>query len=420
MRSPATNRDHAADGRCRPGRVPFLTPMLALALAACGTDTGDAGDTGGMTVADSAGVRIVEYAGTPVADASIAFAAEPVYRYGDGPDDYIFSGIRDGVLLGNGGAAVFDSGNREVVLLGPDGTFRSILASGGEGPGDVGFLSSMFALGGDSLLLEDYANSRFTLFVDGSLARTTRIPGVVNSAFAAHGIDADGRWLMSSSGYRRGFPDEWLPGYMVRFDPETEGVDTVATYDYVPFVPPDDVPRNPFPHLGIVEGAGEELLYGRTDIPQIMWRRPDGSVRQIVRWEPERVYPTDQHWELFANDIRETAHTYNPQAQTDEARAALVESMLGRYEMKPEEPLPLFRIRLGDDEGRIWLGEYIVAAKPFFSPSYTLLSRDGEWLGRVVAPDGLRVLDVAGGRVLGIVDDEMGAESVAVYELVGS
>ena len=56
----------------------------------------------------------------------------------------------------------------------------------------------------------------------------------------------------------------------------------------------------------------------------------------------------------------------------------------------------------------------------FFSPSYTLLSRDGEWLGRIAAPDGLRVLDVAGGRVLGIVDDEMGAESVVVCELVGS
>lgn len=419
MRSPATDRDHAVDGRCRLGGVPFLTPMLALALAACGTDTGDSGDTGGMTVEDSAGVRIVEYAGTPTTDAPIAFAAEPVYRHGPGPDDYIFSGIWDGVLFGDGSTAVYDPGNGEVVLLGPDGTFQSVLASRGEGPGDVGFVPAMFAPGSDSLLLNDAENSRLTLFAGGSLARTTRIPQAVSYAFSANGIDADGRILMSSSSYRRGFPDEWLPGYMVRFDLETEAVDTVAAYDWVPFVPPDDVPRNPFAHLGLVTGVGGEFLYGRTDIPQLTWRRPDGSVRQIVRWEPEWVHPTDEHWEVFANDIRETAHTYNPEAQTDEARAELVESLLGGYEMNPDQPLPLFGIPFGDDEGRVWLGEFVAVGRSP-SPSYSLFSSDGEWLGRVEAPEGVRVIDVAGGRALGVVADKMGAESVVVYELVGS
>ena len=394
----------------------LMAPMLALALAACGTDTGDDGGAGGMVVEDSAGVRVVEYAGTSTDDASIAFAPEPVYRYGAGPNDHIFSTIRNGVLLGDGSAAVFDSGNNEVVLLGPGGTFQSVLASRGEGPGDVGFVSSMFALGGDSLLLEDYANSRFTLFVDGSLARITRIPGAVNSAFGADGIDADGRFLMSSSGYMRGFPDEWLTGYMVRFDPETEAVDTVATYDWVPFRQPDGVPEHPFPHFGLVAGARGEFLYGRTDIAQLTWRRPDGSVRQIVRWEPEWVYPTDHHWELFANDIRETAHTYNPHAQSDEARAELVESMLGRYEMERDQALPLFESPIGDDEGRIWLGEYIVVGH---SPSYTLFSSAGVSLGRVPVPEGVRVIDVAAGRALGVATDEMGVQSVVVYELVG-
>jgi len=391
--------------------------MLALALAACGTDTGDAGDTGGMTVADSAGVRIVAYAGTPAADASIAFAPEPVYRHGDGPDDYIFSGIWDGVLFSDGSAAVYDPGNGEVVLLAPDGTFRSVLASRGEGPGDVGFVPALFAPGSDSLLLNDTGNGRFTLFAGGSLARTTRIPQAVSYAFSANGIGADGRILMSSSSYRRGFPEDWLAGYMVRFDLETEAIDTVATYDWVPFRPPDDVPEHPFPHAGLVTGVGGEFLYGRTDIPQLTWRRPDGSVRQIVRWEPEWSYPTDEHWEVFANDIRETAHTYNPQAQTDEARAALVESMLEGYEMNPDQPLPLFGIPFGDDEGRVWLGEFVVVGR-HPSPSYSLVSSDGEWLGRVAAPEGVRVIDVAGGRALGVVTDEMGAESAVVYELV--
>ena len=38
----------------------------------------------------------------------------------------------------------------------------------------------------------------------------------------------------------------------------------------------------------------------------------------------------------------------------------------------------------------------------------------------VEGPPGLRILDVGWGRVLGVVTDEMGAESVAVYELVNT
>ena len=37
----------------------------------------------------------------------------------------------------------------------------------------------------------------------------------------------------------------------------------------------------------------------------------------------------------------------------------------------------------------------------------------------VDGPAGLRILDVGWGRVLGVVQDEMGVESVAVYELLG-
>jgi hypothetical protein len=34
-------------------------------------------------------------------------------------------------------------------------------------------------------------------------------------------------------------------------------------------------------------------------------------------------------------------------------------------------------------------------------------------------PEGVRVIDVAAGRALGVATDEMGVQSVVVYELVG-
>ena len=404
----------ADDRKSRNTLRPLMTPVLALALAACGADTGPASD---MAVEDSAGVRIVQHTGIPDVEPPFAFAPEPVYRHGSGPGQHMFASIWGGVLLSDGSAAVFDAGTADVVVLGPDGTFRSVLASRGEGPGDVGFVVSMYALGGDSLLLEDNGNSRFALFAGATLARTTRIPPAVSYAFRTHGIDADGRMLMSSSSYRRGFPDEWLPGYMVRFDPETEVADTVATYDWVPFRPPEGTPENPFSHYGIVGAAGGEFLYGRSDTPELTWRRSDGSVRQIVRWEPEWVYPTEEHWDVFAADLRETAPEHNPQAGTEEAKEALVTSMLARYSLEPDEPLPLFTPPIADDAGRVWLGAFSVSYGRGAAPSFTIFSPEGHLLGSLNVPDGMRVLDVAGGRVLGVVMDEMDVESVVAWEL---
>lgn len=418
MCSPAFSCLPSSCGRDRRNAVrSLMTLVVAPALAACGADPGS---EPGMVVEDSAGVRIVQHTGTPDVEPPFSFAPEPVYRHGDDPDDQMFAGIWNGILLGDGSAAIFDAGSSEIVLLNPDGSFLSVLAPAGQGPGEVGMVTWMTGVGRDSILVEDIANGRFTFFVDGAVARIVSTQGPVSEGLSTHGMDASGRMLMSSSSYRRGFPDEWLPGYMVRFDLETETADTVATFDWVPFRPPDGTPENPFSHVGIVVAAGGEFLYGRTDTPELIWRRPDGSIRQIVRWEPDRVYPTEEHWDLFAADLRETAPEYNPQARTEEAIEKLVTDMLARYRLVPDEALPLFTLPVTDDTGRVWLGEFTVASDRGAAPSYTVFSPEGHWLGILDVPDGMRVLDVAGERVLGVIKDEMDVESVVVWELVGS
>ncbi len=406
-------RDHGPVGRTTVR--PLATSVLVLTLTACGSDTEPAMD---RVVKDSAGVRIVTLSATPDMAAPFALAPEPLYRHGADAGDYMFSSVWRGILLGDGGAAIFDARNSELVLLNPDGTFRSVLAPAGEGPGEVRMVTSMFAVGQDGILVEDFLNARLTLFVNGAVARVVSTQGPINDGLTSRGMDASGGMLMSSGSYRRGFPEEWLPGHMVRFDLGTGDADTVATYDYVPFHPPEGTPENPFKHFGIAGAAGGEFLYGRTDTPELTWRRPDGSVRQIVRWEPDPVYPTEEHWDIFAAELRETAPRHNPHAQTEEAIEELVTSMLGRYELEPDVPLPLFTTPRGDDEGRIWLGDFVVAYARAVTSSYRILSAEGEWLGRVDLPDGLRILDIAGGRVLGVMKDEMEVESAAVYELV--
>ncbi|MDE2804830.1 MAG: hypothetical protein OXN18_06760 [Gemmatimonadota bacterium] len=393
------------------------TMIAAVTMAACDGETGVAG---GAVVRDSAGFRIVEYAGTPQHDAPFALSAEPVYRHGSGSGDYLFGTIRHGALFPDGGAAIFDAANTEIVVLGPDGRSHELLAGSGQGPSEVGFVGRMFALGMDSLLIDDNWNARFTLFADGAVARTVSLEENRELALglAARGIDASGRLLMSSASYRRGFPDDWLPGYLVRLDLDTLVPDTVGSYDWVPFVPPDDEADNPFAHLGRVGAAAGRFVHGRSDTPELIWRESDGTVSQIVRWQPEWVYPTDEHWKAFEADLRVRLPPVNPHLQTEEAIEELIRQALASYRVDPDQPLPLFGDLFGDDEGRVWLPEYAVASQRNGYPSYAVISSSGEWLGTVDAPPGLRVLDVAGGRVLGVVKDEMDVESVVVYDLI--
>lgn len=82
-------------------------------------------------------------------------------------------------------------------------------------------------------------------------------------------------------------------------------------------------------------------------------------------------------------------------------------------------PMPLFSIPFGDSEGRVWLPSYRPGGSRAGIPDYTVISADGEWLGTVEAPPRFRVLDVAGGLVLGVQLDDMDVENVVVYEMVG-
>ena len=89
------------------------------------------------------------------------------------------------------------------------------------------------------------------------------------------------------------------------------------------------------------------------------------------------------------------------------------------YERSVGRPLPQFSSPLADAEGRVWLPSYRVSRGPTDRPPYTVIAPNGEWLGVVEAPPTFRLLDVAGGLVLGVELDDMDVESLVVYELVG-
>lgn len=395
----------------RSPRHVLLGCVPILALFACGGDTTPIAD---VVVEDSAGVRIVQHTGAPSAEPPFAFAPQPVYRHGDDPGDYTFTRIWRGILLGDGSAAIFDAGSSEIVRLNPAGAFHSVLAPAGEGPGEVSRLvTSMFAVGQDGILVLDLGQTRSSLFVNDALAHTASILDLRGAtSLWPMGFDDDGGFLVATTSFLPGFEEEWLFGHMARYDPETGAVDTVASYQYVPGE------SNPAPGTGRVIVSGGQFVYVRTDIPEVVWHLADGTVRQIARWQLDPRYLTAEDLEVIEPILRDRLRFVNPGA-SDEEVESMTRRNMAQHEADLGNPIEHFKSPFADSEGRVWLPTSMPGIPGEGVPPYTVISLEGEWLGVVDAPPGLRILDVGWGRVLGVMTDEMGVESVVVYELVG-
>lgn len=366
-------------------------------------------------IADSIGIRIVTYEYTPLAPAPFQLAADPRYRHGANPGDYSFQEGGAGRLLPDGGAVVYDWWNVELVAFSPDGATHSVLAAEGEGPGEVGFVDDILALGQDSILIADSDLARVTFFVGGMVADITALPRSAQQD--VEGIGSSGELLMATSYGSFSDQEEWRPGHMARFDMETGVLDTVASYDFMPRIPPG-LEWEPIPAYGEVTVANGHFVQTRSDRPEVIWRLPDGTATQIVRWQADPAFLTEEWMGSIEAEALMEVRKHSPNIP-EATITAITRQNVGIYRASIGRPMPLFADPFADAEGRIWLPSYKPGGDRHSAPPYTVIAPDGAWMGTVEVPPRFRILDVAGGLVLGMELDEMDVESVAVYELVG-
>ena len=239
----------------------------------------------------------------------------------------------------------------------------------------------------------------------------------IHGLLSVLGVGVSEQLLGTASSLRPDFEEEWLPGYMARFDMETGALDTIRSYDLLARAPPG-MRWNPIGAAGWVAVASGQFVYARSDRPQVTWHRPDGTVAQIVRWQAEAAPLTEELLEGLEAGFRAGNRLANPGASAADIDR-MTDDDMARYRAVLGGPMPLFTIPFGDSEGRVWLPSYRPGDETEGTPHYTVISADGEWLGTVEAPPRFRILDVAGGLVLGVQLDDMDVENVVVYELVG-
>lgn len=161
--------------------------------------------------------------------------------------------------------------------------------------------------------------------------------------------------------------------------------------------------------VGAVSVAGGEIVYGTTDRPELVWMAGDGTVRQIARWDAPTVDVGDEEWAAYERGYRQRYADRYPPAELERRLSIRRDDFSGTP--------PHFGWAFGDRDGRVWLTPYRFSGSASRSSTYTVVARDGRYLGGIEFPRAIRLLDISGDMVLGVEYDEFDVQAVALYRL---
>lgn len=385
-------------------RRPRPLALLVLCSACSGGDAPDGASDIPFSTRDSAGVQIVENG--PIDD-RVAFTLEgPIWSVGWTPQDYLWENASTGALLADRGAAVGDALSDELVLIDPAGAVTGVLGGSGQGPEDIGRLSTVVRLRGDTLLVQDRGNYRLFLVHDGERSATVD----VGRAAVDHrilGLVAGTRLAMTAASYSPYSEEPWIRFPLVLLDLETGATDTVAHYDYTPSIEPGEG-ANPFGSPGLSGAAPDGFVTMMPTEARVEWLDAGGRLTRVLRWGEEPAPLTDSVVADFTAFYRGVLEQRGMESGAIDAQvAAILEAAEG--------PLPIANRIRTDDAGRLWVSSYGIGIDGV--DRYRVFTTEGEWLGWVHLPPDFEILDIAFDHVLGVRRNEFDVEAVTMYRL---
>ncbi len=388
--------------------------LLATFTLACSGEP-DGGPDTGVSVRDSAGVRIVESDAGRSAGWRVDTAA--VFTTGWAAGDPSFAWLQAGRILPDGGAVVGEFTQGALYRLAADGSVAATWGRKGEGPGEFQSFDAI-VVDGDSILVSDNRLRRITwLSADGELLATGRLPGAF--VHRASSVMGDGRLLLvPGDGYsallepaRQTWMFETQP--ILAADMARGQVDTLAVLEHLRrWLGARGAPPGWIRVMGTAGGFPGGFAWARSDRPEVRWYDSAGALTQIARWNeaPEPFTAEYRAWMVGAFEEAWEA-TGQGEANVARLRAQLDES-LDRH----DGPLPYWYTLVGDREGNVWTRRYGPLVAP--SSDWRVVTRDGIFGGWVELPGVAAVLDITDDRILVVLHDEMDVPAVALFRLI--
>jgi len=377
----------------------------------------------GKTVRDSADVSIVEHSAAYMAvlpEWTIDSTPQQELR-GDATDTQ-FAKILDAVQRADGGFYVADQQQRNIKAFAASGVFERVVSRPGRGPGEVGYVSRLQLLQGDSLAFVDANNRRLSVLApDGRFARQLLFPRFEDGSSVRITMPmADGRLLGSlrrpwvdapenrDSVYRTPFA---IVAYRVLPTAATDSVLPSAVVDTIAVVPDGEAYRANTTESGETRADEYPLRFGRNTIVASDGRRmfvATNETAEIVEYGVKGM-------------VRRIRSARTPRPVTDEDRARLEAEVLDAVETSgrpadakadvqrmvkswryAESHTLACRLLVGAD-GSLWVEDaWILENDP---RQFFVYDSTGTALARVVLPPRIHVLRVSTREVLGVWKD---------------
>ena len=402
-----------------------LVVVVAGIIAACSSgETRWAG-----TITDSAGVTIVSNTDVGIWALGEEWTVEEELRIGavEGPAEYQIGQVGSIALDSKGRILVLDGQAQHIRVYAPDGIYEETIGARGGGPGELGYAMALLTGPGDTLLVPDGQNLRFTRYApDGSSAGSTR-------------LDPDGAYPMAFKAAASGAIVEQIRLYALPGQPAIEEPTDVLVRLAIDGSVTDTLMAFPSGKSLVFDGRYREFaaepLWDLTEYSQVVLAvsheyrigvYADGHLKRIITktFEPERLGEADKTaiWEemerrmiaaRIPEETRQMARDgtdyaeYLPTISTLAAGpmgSIWVQHMRSPSELSDEELASIRENHMMEDLG---------------APEWDVFDGEGRYLGVVTMPERFTPSLFRDEVIYGVWRDELNVEYVLRLRIVG-
>jgi len=392
-------------------RRPLLAfPLFfALAVTACAGGSGDRAD---VTEADSAGVRILTNHALPETLPGWTLAEPPLLDIGvvEGEEAYQLFRVTDAARLEDGRVVVLNGGTGEVRFFSGSGRFLEAVGGTGEGPGEYRYPFRVFHLPGDSLLIFDLTDTRFTVLdAAARVGRTFRQERPTLNAPEFAGLLGDSTIVTHEAMLAipaAGFDTMYARAAFM--DLEGRGRDSLMVPTFrmgVLDAVGGMIGRPHFEPETVFTTNAEGLWMATARTAELRLYRPDRTLGRIVRWPwtPRPVTEADVA-ALVEGRLAGTAPERQPRLRTMLEGTPAAENFPALLELHT------------DAEDRLWVLELSVPGEG--GPGrWLVFDPQGRLVARASLPLDLQVLEIGEDYLLAAVTDNLDVEHVRMWRI---
>ena len=389
--------------------------VIAASIAIPGTGAGGPVASAQQLKIDSTGVRVVTF--DPLgADARCSLGEEPTFYVGDdqGREETWFSRVLGVARLSDGSVAVADDWSSEVRIFDAAGRHIRSMGREGEGPGEFDHLWFMWRLPGDTLWVGDYRPWRYHLYsMTGEHIRTVTMDPFYANPSRGGGVLANRVSInvRLESSRRRDFrtPDAW---HVEAHGPDGKLMGTLMTLPGRTFGPGSGgIFESPwFDASSSIDARGRTVAIANGLDPEVRVLDEDLRLRLIIRWDAPGREVTAAH----IRSAREAARR-----QATEAGVSSLDRALLNSDRPAADVFPAVSSVVAGVDGTVWVWRYPWPAGVPGQSGAMAFGSDGDFVCYLPpTKKNYTVYEYGADYVLGVQEDELGVQHVAMFDLL--